>query len=144
MQIQGLRPRYTGDQHRIDAVDQAADPEQLVTGLLRPLAEQAPDKLRLLLGTRDHLLRRDLLGPRDGTAYVEIDLDSAEYADPAALGTHIRSILLANQPTRGATQSPVFHSAKPDIVDAMTEAIKKAAGGRAAAVGGKVGLWMSG
>ena len=113
----------------IDALDEAADPEHLVTDLLRPLAEHAPGQLRLLLGTRDHLMRADLLGPRDGTAYVEIDLDSAEFADPSALGAHVRSILLSGQPGQGATQTPpVFLDTSNDIVDAATEAIKQAAG----------------
>ena len=36
----------------IDALDEAADPAELASGLLRPLIEQRPGSLRLLLGTR--------------------------------------------------------------------------------------------
>ncbi|MGH3804863.1 MAG: hypothetical protein ACRDTD_32905, partial [Pseudonocardiaceae bacterium] len=40
----------------VDALDEAANPNQLTRHLLRPLADHANGRLRLLVGTRPHLL----------------------------------------------------------------------------------------
>ncbi|MCZ0999391.1 hypothetical protein O1M63_16905 [Streptomyces mirabilis] len=64
----------------IDALDEAADPHDLVLRLLRPLADHAAGRLRLLVGTRPHLLA-DLGLRRDGS----VDLDASRYADLDAL-----------------------------------------------------------
>ncbi|UUU21950.1 caspase family protein [Streptomyces sp. DSM 40750] len=64
----------------VDALDEAATPDTLCSGILRPLIDHAAGRIRLLLGTRPHLL--DRLGlPRE----QQIDLDADRYADPDAL-----------------------------------------------------------
>ncbi|MFD8331320.1 caspase family protein [Streptomyces solisilvae] len=64
----------------IDALDEAGDPEHLVRRLLRPLVDHACGRLRLLVGTRPHLLK-DLGLQRESS----IDLDAPRYADLDAL-----------------------------------------------------------
>ena len=61
--IEGLNQRGTGALTvLIDALDEAADPPGLASGLLSPLIRERPGGLRLLLGTRPHLLTARLLG----------------------------------------------------------------------------------
>ncbi|WP_405180961.1 caspase family protein [Nocardia sp. NBC_01377] len=77
----------------IDGLDEATDPEQLISSLLRPLLEHANGRIRLLVGTRPYLL--DRLGTdRDH----EIDLDALKYADRDALATYAARALLGTDP----------------------------------------------
>ncbi|MDX3192069.1 caspase family protein, partial [Streptomyces sp. MN03-5084-2B] len=100
----------------VDALDEASDPDHLVRMLLRPLAEHAAGRLRLLLGTRDFLL--DRLGLRRETA---IDLDSDRYADPLALTTYAaRGLLEAH------SDSP-YRDQPPELVRAVADAVATAA-----------------
>ena len=72
----------------IDALDEAADPPGLISGLLSPLIRRAPlARLRLLLGTRPHLLTAKLLGKPEPGRYLPVDLDSGAIRRP---GQHPR------------------------------------------------------
>ena len=77
------------------ALDEAADPGGLISGLLSPLMTQCVGTLRLLLGTRPHLLTAKLLGTPESGRYLLVDLDSGRYADPASIRAYARRILLA-------------------------------------------------
>ena len=87
----------------IDALDEAADPAQLITQVLRPITDHAHG-VRLLLGTRRHLLK--LLQPPGTPARVGvIDLDAPRWADRQALIVYtIRNLIEASpdSPYRGA------------------------------------------
>jgi WD40 repeat protein len=87
----------------IDALDEAADPQQLVSQVLRPIIEYDHCRtIRLLLGTRPHLL--GLLNPPGnsyGAAVATIGLDSDLYADQTALTAYtIRCLLEASPHSR--------------------------------------------
>ncbi|WP_217210362.1 caspase family protein [Streptomyces sp. AC550_RSS872] len=76
----------------IDGLDEAATPSALCGQVLRPLMELAGDRLRLLLGTRPHLLAP--LGLERGD---QVDLDSPRYADPqAVLAYAVRNLVDAH------------------------------------------------
>lgn len=76
----------------IDGLDEAATPSALCSQVLRPLMELARPRLRLLLGTRPHLLTPLGLERRD-----HIDLDSARYADQqAVLAYTVRNLIDAH------------------------------------------------
>ena len=100
----------------VDALDEAADPQDLVTNALRPLIDRGPDRLRLLLGTRPHLLAS--LGP-----YTDVlDLDDDVYADPASVRAYARRVLLQSH-----TRSP-YRSAPGQVLGGVTDAVGAAAG----------------
>jgi WD40 repeat protein len=128
--IDGLRKRDAGALVvLVDALDEAADPGSLVRELLKPLMTECADTLRLLLGTRPHLLTDNLLGKPQANRYLEVDLDSERYADPASVRTYVRRILLAEDPLDSAYQpSGLYRSASEGVLDAVTEAIGQAAG----------------
>ncbi|MFG2548459.1 caspase family protein [Streptomyces sp. NPDC048581] len=76
----------------IDGLDEAVTPSDLCTQVLRPLMDLAGRHLRLLLGTRPHLLAPLRLDRPD-----QIDLDSPRYADPeAVLAYTIRNLIDAH------------------------------------------------
>jgi WD40 repeat protein len=100
----------------IDALDEAADPQSLVRLVLRPLIDHGGSHLRLLLGTRTPLLH--LLGHNT----VVLNLDDGIYADPAAVASYIRRVLLTS-----GHASP-YRSASDRTLDAVTSAVAKAAG----------------
>ncbi|MGW4369807.1 caspase family protein [Nocardia takedensis] len=77
----------------IDGLDEAADPTQLTQKLLRPLIDYGHGRVRLLIGTRPHLLP-SLRTDRDH----EIDLDAHRYADREAMTTYVVRGLLDNTP----------------------------------------------
>jgi WD40 repeat protein len=102
----------------IDAIDEALDPPGLVSGILQPLVEFGPAQgLRLLLGTRPHLL--ETLGM---TSSSVIDLDDKRYADPASLNRYVLRGLESGDP-----RSP-YHSVPEDVVAAVAKAVAEAAG----------------
>ena len=69
--IDGLSRRATGPLVvLIDALDEAADPGGLISGLLSPLMSECAGTLRLLLGTRPHLLTAKLLGTPESGRYL--------------------------------------------------------------------------
>ncbi|MER7752277.1 caspase family protein [Kitasatospora sp. NPDC097643] len=76
----------------IDAVDEASTPDTLLTQLVRPLLEHGQGRLRLLLGTRPHLLRHLPPGVR------LLDLDGPEHRDPAAVAQYVLRALLESHP----------------------------------------------
>ncbi|WP_128428119.1 AAA family ATPase [Streptomyces cyaneus] len=76
----------------IDGLDEAATPNALCGQVLRPLMELAGARLRLLLGTRPHLLAALGLERED-----QVDLDSPRYADPqAVLAYAVRNLIDAH------------------------------------------------
>ena len=113
----------------IDAIDEAADPPGVITGLLNPLLSQSPGTPRLLLGTRPHLLTAPLLGKPDHGRYQPVDLDSPRYADPASIRAYIRRILLTSDSLDSAYRpSGLYQAAPQDLLDEIIEAIGVAAG----------------
>ena len=101
----------------IDSLDEAIDPRGLVKELIRPLAESAGRTgLRLLLGTRRHLLA-DL-----GADVPALDLDAPAFADPASVALYSRHCLV-----RAVPGSP-YAGAGPGYVDAVAQAVADAAG----------------
>ncbi len=76
----------------IDGLDEAATPSALCAQVLRPLMELAGTRLRLLLGTRRHLL-----APLGLEGADHVDLDSPRYADPrAVLAYTVRNLIDAH------------------------------------------------
>ncbi len=98
----------------VDALDEAADPDQLTRRLLRPLAEHANGRLRLLVGTRPHLLAN--LGLRREDC---IDLDAPGYADLDALTTYAARGLLD-----AVADSP--YRQQPSTIRAIARAVAEA------------------
>lgn len=102
----------------IDAIDEAIDPYELVSGILNPLVDAGPKAgLRLLLGTRSRSYSLELLSPKAD----RVDLDDARYADPESLRIYAERRLLA------VSGSP-YATAEPATVQAVAEAIAEAAG----------------
>jgi WD40 repeat protein len=99
----------------IDALDEAAEPEQIARRLLRPLAEHADGRLRLLVGTRPHLLAH--LGVDRATS---VDLDSPRYADLPALTTYAARCLLDSVPDSPYQRQP------PSTIRAIAHAVAQA------------------
>jgi Caspase domain len=128
--IDGLRGSEVGPiTVLVDALDEAADPPRLVSGLLEPLMREHRGALRLLLGTRPHLLSAKLLGKPEARQYVQVDLDSGQYADPASIRTYVRRILLADDPLDSAYKpSGLYQTAPAGTLDAVIEALGEAAG----------------
>ena len=101
----------------IDAIDEALDPAGLVTSVLVPLVEIGPARgLRLLLGTRPHLL------VPLGMAGRAVDLDDERYADPHSLFLYALRGLETGDP-----QSP-YHGASEELVAEVAGAVAEAAG----------------
>ncbi|MEV6165131.1 caspase family protein [Streptomyces sp. NPDC052052] len=130
------RPGTAGPDHRpltvlIDAIDEAVTPESLCRNILRPLIDPGTPHLRLLLGTRPHLLERLLprsterVGPaaRELDAYAgQIDLDSARYADPDAVHAYaLRNLCGAH------AHSPYLHC-DGALLTAVARQVARAAG----------------
>lgn len=104
----------------IDALDEAADPEGLIRYVLRPLIEMGGDQLRLLLGTREHLIPL-LLPESSKRSDVTIDLDDSSYADPASVRAYTRRVLLESQ-----AESP-YRIAPEGVLDGVAGAVSEAA-----------------
>jgi WD40 repeat protein len=98
----------------IDAIDEAVDPDRLVSAVLNPLIEAEPRGFRMLLGTRSNLL--DHLSP----AAHRVDLDDEKYADPKSLRRYARERLQA-------VEGSPYITADPAIVEAVAEAVARAA-----------------
>jgi hypothetical protein len=82
----------------IDALDEAADPSELATGLVQPLLNAAAQSgLRLLLGTRRPLVEE--LGPKT----VVLDLDDPTYLELDDLAGYVTKVLLAEHEPHIAT-----------------------------------------
>ena len=113
----------------IDALDEAANPDGLITGLLNPLIGHGAGSIRLLLGTRPHLLSTRLLGQPGSGRYVLLDLDSEIYADPGSIRAYIQRILLSYDSLDSSYKpSGGIRTAPEDVVCAVAEAIGQAAG----------------
>ena len=100
----------------IDALDEAVDPQDLVRRAIRPLIDAGYPRLRLLLGTRSHLVNQ--LGP-----HIDIlDLDAETYADSADVRRYARRLLLEAHP-----DSP-YRMANASVLDGVAAAVAAAAG----------------
>jgi WD40 repeat protein len=99
----------------VDALDEAADPDQLTRRLLRPLADHANGRLRLLVGTRPHLLPNLGLRREDS-----VDLDAPRYADLQALTTYAARGLLEAVPDSPYRWQP------PETIRAVADAVAAA------------------
>ena len=125
--LSGLRQAGRPLVAMIDALDEAADPVQLAAELLAPLTERGAGSIRLLLGTRRHVVDHLGRGWRDRCQVI--DLDSPAYADPAALAAVIRRILTGTIPAAGSTAARTpFSSCALQLLEAVTAAISEAAG----------------
>jgi WD40 repeat protein len=101
----------------IDAIDEAVDPDRLVSAVLNPLTDAGPQAgFRMLLGTRSYLL------DRLSAAGHRIDLDDPRYADPASLRVYAAKRL------RAAAGSPYTDDVDPARVQAVAGAVATAAG----------------
>lgn len=124
--IAALDHRHTPITLIIDAVDEAdhdsdsaADTGfRVVDTVLAPLIRFAArrDKLRLLIGTRRHVI------DRLGQPAQIIDLDDDVYADPESLRSYAAACL-----TRLVDASP-YHAQTPEDVTAVADAVAAAAG----------------
>jgi hypothetical protein len=100
----------------IDAIDEAVDPDRLVSGILNPLVDAGPRAgFRMLLGTRSYIL------DRLSTAADRIDLDNQRYADPESLRVYAEGRM------RATDDSP-YATADPARVRAVADAVAQAAG----------------
>jgi hypothetical protein len=112
----------------VEALDEAADPAGLITALLNYLIRRCPRSIRLLLGTRPHLLDAKLLGKPDNGRYRLINLDAEAYADPDSIRDYARRILLSTDSLDSAyTPSGVYQTASQEFVDLVTDALGEAA-----------------
>jgi hypothetical protein len=106
----------------LDALDEAVDPARTITELLQPLvratAHGAP--LRLLIGTRRHLVADLTHGTGSGT--LVLDLDSDAYLEKADIVEYSRRCLLA------ATPDSPYRDAPDAVVSSVADAIASAAG----------------
>ncbi|MFE9360981.1 caspase family protein [Streptomyces olivaceoviridis] len=101
----------------IDALDEAETPGTLCGHVLRPLIDHGSSRIRLLLGTRPHLL--SCLGLR---REEHIDLDADTYADPEAILVYtVRNLLEA------AAESPYLHCPRGQL-QAIARQVARAAG----------------
>jgi WD40 repeat protein len=101
----------------VDAVDEAANHDELISEVLQPLIgvrDRAP--VRLLLGTRRHLI------PLLGALVEQVDLDDEAYADPESLRDYTRRCLLE------ATPDSPYATAEPHVVQEVAGAVAAAAG----------------
>ncbi|OEJ62707.1 hypothetical protein BGM19_00990 [Streptomyces agglomeratus] len=126
--LEALEARSNNQRHQrpftalIDALDEAATPDSLCSRILRPLIDHSRGRIRLLLGTRPHLLDRLGIAPHTAADRDEIiDLDSPHYADREALRAYtIRNLLEARR------TSPYRHS--PQALRPVAQAVAAAAG----------------
>ncbi len=124
--LAGLRESGSPLVAMIDALDEAADPDNLAGELLRPLIERGRGAVRLLLGTRRHVCDHLGRGWRDRCAVI--DLDSRGYADPPALSEVIRRTLTGTPAMGAPVGGAPFATCRPALLDAVTAAIAEAAG----------------
>lgn len=97
----------------VDAVDEAAAPDELASKLLNPLAATHGTGIRLLVGTRPHVLYRL------GTAIEVLDLDDPAYLDPADLVEYTRRCLLLE----GDPDVPTPYRGQPVVAAQVAEAV---------------------
>ncbi|SOE14186.1 WD-40 repeat-containing protein [Streptomyces sp. 2323.1] len=106
----------------IDALDEAATPDTLCSQILRPLIDHSDGRIRLLLGTRPHLLDRlGITAKHHSTSEQVVDLDDPRYADPEALQAYTVYNLLDAHRT-----SP--YSRHPEAAAPVAQAVAGAAG----------------
>lgn len=99
----------------IDALDEAATPDTLLTQLIRPLLEHGQGRVRMLLGTRPHLLRHL------STDIPVINLDDPAHLDRRAIAAYALRGLLESVPKTPYLQVP------PRLTAEVAEAVAEAA-----------------
>jgi len=111
----------------VDALDEAQDPEGLITGLINLLSREAGMRIRFLLGTRRHLVTK-LQGPQESQLRV-LDLDHQSFADPDSIRSCVRNILVSSDPMETEYKpSGIYRKASEDLVNGVAAAISTAAG----------------
>jgi len=95
----------------VDAVDEAAQPQELARKLLRPLG--STNRVRLLVGTRKRLV------PLLGATAVVLDLDDPDYLERSDLAEYARRCLLIGSDP--AAQSG--YRDRPDVAVRVAQAI---------------------
>lgn len=111
----------------IDALDESLDPHTVISSVLQPIVERGRGKVRLLVGSRPHLVTR-LLGKRPDE-WDLLDLDSDLYFDSYAMESNVRRTLLAvESPEAVYEQCGIYNVAPPDALTAIVKAIARAAG----------------
>ncbi|MGK8557478.1 caspase family protein [Nocardia gipuzkoensis] len=114
--LDGLHQRTPALTVLIDGLDEAANPNELIRKLLRPLTDHAGGRVRLLAGTRPYLLPALGIDRRRS-----IDLDAARYADRAALTTYaVRGLLEADPDT-------IYRGQPPETIRAVATAVAEQA-----------------
>ncbi|MFE0846727.1 caspase family protein [Streptomyces rochei] len=99
----------------IDALDEAVTPDTLLTQLIQPLLEHGQGRLRLLLGTRPHLLRHL------STNIPVINLDAPAHLDRQAIATYALRGLLESLP-----ETPYLR-VSPRLAAEVAQAVAEAA-----------------
>jgi Caspase domain len=112
----------------VDAVDEARDPQRLMTDLLVPLARRPG--LRVVVGARRHLL------PPAADTSLLVDLDSDNYRDPQALTDYAHQLL-------GATHEPDVASPYRDRDDDTAATVAEAIADKATARRGRAARVVS-
>jgi WD40 repeat protein len=103
----------------IDGLDEASDPADLASQLLRPLMDRGDGLIRLLLGTRRSVCAELGRGWQD--LCQVIDLDIPGYADPGTLAVTVRRILIE-------TAGSPFAGCPAVVLDEVTRIIADTAG----------------
>lgn len=117
--INGVMRRGTATVIIIDAVDEAADPSDLIVRLLRRLARQGAEYgVRLLLGTR-----RGTLDELPGAQII--DLDEPDNIGDTDVADYVTSLLLAEQDP--ASRTP--YRANRPLAESVAQAVAKRAAG---------------
>ena len=112
----------------IDALDEAADPEGLISTLIKPLLQASGRKVRVLLGTRPHLWGPRLFSGEELEASL-IDLDSPTYADADSIKSFARKLLLVDDELDGEYRpSGLYRTLAPELLGEISSAIAEAAG----------------
>jgi WD40 repeat protein len=106
----------------VDALDEAVDPARTVIELLQPLVRSTAQnaQLRLLIGTRRHLVPDLIRGFANAT--LVLDLDSEAYLQQADVVEYARRCLL------GARSNSPYRHASSVVVTGVANAIASAAG----------------
>lgn len=101
----------------VDALDEADEKRQIVSGLLRPLADLG--RIFLLVGTRPDTAQPGRRFRGLGEAVVEIDLDTPRYIGSDDVRRYVERRLLANEEPGRATA----YSANPALAHEVASAV---------------------
>lgn len=112
----------------VDALDEAADPPDMLASLLHPLSDR-PVNLRVAVGGRRHVI--------PAAAQLTIDLDDPRYQDPEALAAYLRRLLTA-------AEEPGIRTPYQGVQDEVTAAVAAAIARRATSRDGNTESFLIG